>query len=255
MAWIESHQTLLNHPKLASVCQTLDAERATIIGHLHIMWWWCVDYALDGELHYTNAQIAAGAGWTKNADEFVNALVDAGFLDRDESGLRVHDWLDFCGTLISKRLEREEKRNLGAKTSAKRRIVESKRAATDSKRAKKSTNPTLPNPTLPNPTIPDALARVPGFIDAWGRWEVARKEMHKPLTYSARKEQLKMLEQQPDPVAVLNQSIRNQWRGLFELKENGNGKGNRAGNREGGRQRHTYTEADVRASILPSGRT
>jgi hypothetical protein len=164
MAWIESHQTLLNHPKLLMVCQTLGVDRPTMIGHLHILWWWCIDYAIDGELHFTNAQISQGAGWTQDADLFVNALVEARFIDRDQSGLRIHDWLDFCGMLVEKRLERIGQRKHGAQKAAEQRTMAAKRKHTDAKgttiaagshrQAPNQPNRTKPNQTVPNRTRP-----------------------------------------------------------------------------------------------------
>lgn len=110
MAWIESHQTLREHPKLTILAENLGIPKAQAIGHLHLLWWWCIDYAVDGLLdRYTPPQIAGAAGWQGNAEELIKGLADSRFLDRGP--LRIHDWLDFCGDLIKKRLEyKKEKR-------------------------------------------------------------------------------------------------------------------------------------------------
>lgn len=111
MAWIESHQNLKDHPKLLSACQTLACEKALMIGHLHILWWWCMDYALDGDLsRYSNAQIADACGWRRDHDSFIGALVNAGFIDQDGDKKAIHDWFDFCGEIVKKRLERKAER-------------------------------------------------------------------------------------------------------------------------------------------------
>lgn len=123
MAWIESHQELRNHPKLTDARQKLAAEirtnpseRAQLIGHLHLLWWWCMDYALDGDLtRYTIQQIAEAAEWPGDPHHFVEALASAGFLDGRSGGVTgkrylVHDWLDFCGELIRKRLRRKDEK-------------------------------------------------------------------------------------------------------------------------------------------------
>jgi hypothetical protein len=69
-----------------------------------MLWWWCINYAEDGNLaRYTPTQIASACDWEGSAKELLQHLADCGFIDRDP--LRIHDWLDFCGDLIKKRLE------------------------------------------------------------------------------------------------------------------------------------------------------
>lgn len=109
MAWIESHQTLGRHPKVEKLAKILKIHKAQAIGHLHLLWWWCLDYAQDGSLvSLTNLDIADAAGWTKQPDLFVDAMVTCGvtrngFLDRSGSGFVVHDWHQYAGRLIEKR--------------------------------------------------------------------------------------------------------------------------------------------------------
>jgi hypothetical protein len=66
-----------------------------------------------------------------------------------------------------------------------------------------------------------ALLNRQGFQDSWERWVKYRKEMRKPMKRSTIDEQLKFLNNQPDPIAIINESIRNGWTGLFPIKENG----------------------------------
>jgi len=54
------------------------------------------------------------------------------------------------------------------------------------------------------------------FIKAWVEWVDYRKEIRKKLTKTSVTKQLKFLAEQPDAVACINQSIQNQWQGLFE---------------------------------------
>jgi hypothetical protein len=118
MSWLESHQSLRHHPKLSTACRILSAPAPHIVGHLHFLWWWCMDYALDGDLScYTNEQIADAAGWTGDANLFVQALANSGFLDEDNSYYKIHDWYDFCGELVKRKLER--KNNKPKKVSGK----------------------------------------------------------------------------------------------------------------------------------------
>ncbi len=146
MAWIESHQTLKDHPKTAAVCETLAAKRPHVVGHLHELWWWCIDYAPDGDItKYSNVQIARAAEWDGFADSFVDALVSAGFIDRTDTSTVIHDWMVFCGPLMERRLQR---------MAAKRPPLGAERTPTN------RTNRTVPT----KPVTPAAVAAPrPGF--------------------------------------------------------------------------------------------
>lgn len=72
--------------------------------------------------------------------------------------------------------------------------------------------------------------RTPQFADAWGRWVPFRKKVKSCKDWRALfQEQLDWLGAFPerDAIAILGQSIRNGWQGLFELKEKGNNNGQR----------------------------
>lgn len=85
MAWIESHQSLKDHPKLHHLSQLLHVGRPAAIGHLHMLWWWALDYAPDGDItDIFPGTIAASCDWvgrSKTGQQFVTALVDSGWLD------------------------------------------------------------------------------------------------------------------------------------------------------------------------------
>lgn len=143
MAWIESHQTLREHPKLYSLMAAGNMSRHAAIGHLHLLWWWAIDYAPDGVLHVDDNAIARAAEWGGDANEFVKMLVQSGFIDSTENGKSLHDWLDYCGQLVEKRLKRR---------AAKRRKVAAVRRKVAAVRTPTQPNRTQPNPTVPNPT-------------------------------------------------------------------------------------------------------
>lgn len=107
-AWIESHQTLRSHPKtrrLARRCGGI----AKAVGHLHCLWWWCLDYAQDGDLTDFDAEdIAIAAEWDGEPAEFVTMLTDCGFIDNSK-GMHVHDWYDYAGKLIDRRERNAER--------------------------------------------------------------------------------------------------------------------------------------------------
>jgi hypothetical protein len=106
--YFESHQSLLRHPKTERAADLLGLPRAHLVGHLSCLWWWCLDYAKDGDLsRYSDAQIARAAEYPGDAVLFVSALVEAGFIDAacEEPGpaLAVHDWADYGGKVIKQR--------------------------------------------------------------------------------------------------------------------------------------------------------
>lgn len=106
MAWIESHQALLTHRKTGRLSRALGVSRVTAIGHLHVFWWWCLDNAPEGDLTGVDTEdITDGAAWEGDPEKFIDAMVYAGFLDRDPSAgtLCVHDWMEFAGKLIQRR--------------------------------------------------------------------------------------------------------------------------------------------------------
>jgi hypothetical protein len=126
MAYVEAHAELRNHPKTKKAARALGVHKAQMIGHLLCLWWWCQDYAEDGDLScYDPEDIAEAAEWEGNANEFIEALETcgarggAGFLERNnDGGLSIRDWFDYGGKLAVKREQdrerkaRERKRNI-----------------------------------------------------------------------------------------------------------------------------------------------
>lgn len=70
------------------------------------------------------------------------------------------------------------------------------------------------------------------FANAWLEWEQYRKEKKQKLTESTAQKQIKFLERWPEEIAILiiEQSIKNGWTGLFEYKNNNNGRDKQADN-------------------------
>lgn len=119
MAWIQSYQDLGRHPKTGRLARTLGISRPAAIGHLHLLWWWALDYAKDGDLAaYDAGEIADACMWDQDADAFVEALVASGWLDADASGehWRIHSWHEHGG-----RIEAERARNNAASAERMRR--------------------------------------------------------------------------------------------------------------------------------------
>ncbi len=150
MAWIESHQELRNHPKVFALAAMLNGDPAHIVGHLHCLWWWCMDYAVDGNVtKYSPTQIAYAAGWKADPEAFHEALMQCGWIDRENGGRWIHDWLDFCGEIVKKRIERK------AEKKQKTNDIKRQTAESVGKTAEFSAElpPTVPYLTVPNQTI------------------------------------------------------------------------------------------------------
>ena len=111
MSWIESHQNLAGHPKTLKLAALLGISVPQAIGHLHLLWWWALDYAEDGDITDGADTLNIICQWLDDKEVFKQALFDAKFLDRD---LRIHNWPLYAGRLIVQReRQREVKRQGG----------------------------------------------------------------------------------------------------------------------------------------------
>ena len=101
MAWLQSHQELRSHPKTRKAARLAGCSIPTMIGHLHLLWWWALDHAPDGDLsRFDSLDLADAAGWEDDPATFLAALVDcgpgdmSGFVDSDRC---LHDWEEYGG--------------------------------------------------------------------------------------------------------------------------------------------------------------
>ena len=99
MPWIELHQSLPTHKKLLRLTGLLNLKTPAAIGHLTMLWLWALDNAPDGELSsLTERELAQVCQFSaRRAGEFLDALIAAGFLEREGDELRIHDWDDYGG--------------------------------------------------------------------------------------------------------------------------------------------------------------
>lgn len=150
MAWIESHQTLREHPKVYVLVDALGVSKAQVLGHLHLLWWWCVDYAPDGVISQNDVAIARAAEWSGDPKQYVTALVTAGFVDRRGDVLVMHDWGEYRlhYDLLRERQERQREQ-----TRERVRLFREKKRASNAA-VTPSNSPTVPNSTQTNITKP-----------------------------------------------------------------------------------------------------
>jgi hypothetical protein len=97
MTWIESHSNLARHPKTRRLMKLLGWSLPDTIGNLHLLWWWAQDFAPTGDLsHFSAEDLTADLDLCgATPEQFVEAMVAAGFLDRIEQTLCIHDWVDY----------------------------------------------------------------------------------------------------------------------------------------------------------------
>ena len=150
MAWIESNQEVGRHPKTKKLARLLEVSVVSAVGHLHYLWWWALDFTQDGYIgKYDEFEIAEACMWEGEHQLFIDALLQAGFVDKTESGLLIHDWFDYAGRLIIQKDIKKEKNN--------------ERVKRFREKSKKTCNadvmlcnaPTVPNPTEPKLNIID----------------------------------------------------------------------------------------------------
>lgn len=152
MAWIELHQSLPGHRKTMRLRRALKIGQAQAVGHLCMLWLWCLDNCPDGiTAGLDDCEIAEAAGYpTKDARVFVDALRESGFIDGDGY---IHDWNSYAGKLIEKREQNAQRmRDRRARAEHVQRTCRT-RACTDANG--ENARAQLPYPTVPNPTVPN----------------------------------------------------------------------------------------------------
>lgn len=96
----------LDHPKTFDLAARLNVELPTVIGYLELLWSFTSQKTPQGNVgKWPNVAIARACYWNGDADSFVSALCEAGFLDRDpQHRLVVHDWKEHCHSWVRAKL-------------------------------------------------------------------------------------------------------------------------------------------------------
>jgi hypothetical protein len=118
MAWIESHQEIGQHPKTRKAARLAGTTVPTMVGHLHLVWHWAMDFAQEGDIsRFEPWQIEDAAMWDGDEGKLYAALIESGYVDAiKDGGVVLHDWHDYAGKLIERRrADAERKRRDSAK--------------------------------------------------------------------------------------------------------------------------------------------
>lgn len=112
MAWIPSHQELRSHPKTRKAARRAGVSLPAMIGHLHLLWYWALDFAPDGDVaRFDDEDLADAAEWDDDPAQLIDALVNCGsggsngFITEDR---KLHDWDEYGGK-YGKRVEAAKK--------------------------------------------------------------------------------------------------------------------------------------------------
>lgn len=204
MAWIEVHQELYRHPKVQRLATALQKNYAETLGHLISLWLWAAAFARDGDVtDFTSEEIAEACN-AKDSSDIEKLLIECHWIDQKGAKKHLHDWKKHGLRVLESSRKRQAK--------ARRSKVLDENPVTQQSRDGDALLSYLS--ILSNPSI----LSTPAFAAAWNDWCSYRRERRKPIRERAALMQLRFLASQTDPIAIIEQSIRNEWQGLFELK-------------------------------------
>ncbi len=245
MPWLEAHQALYGHPKLMilSVAMTTIDQRWNdeeyVVGKLLKFWFWCQNYAENGDLRkHNDATLGGAVGLNgEGAKRFVTAMVEACWLDR-EPYFRVHDWWDYIGPWLRSKYKKtpvkwkQIKEMYGHEEDETHDEPLGNRYVTlhqpTYQPTNQPTNPPYPPAGGPESTgpppatrkgvpIPEPL-RAPEFLTAWQSWEEHLGQKRVKTTEKADEQQLQNCVELgvTRAVAAIRNSIANNYQGLYE---------------------------------------
>ena len=185
--WIESHQSLRNHPKVKKAARLAGVNEFEMIGRLHCRWWWALDYAPDGDLtNYSATDIESAVDWAGTEGEFYTALLDCGFnghgglIDVTGNSRMIHDWHEYGGRLLEKREANKERMREARATHVQSTTV-ARTGATEQNRTehnKQNNTKKISAEKAPRPRDPlfDAIAKVCNVDPATAGSSIAKVE-------------------------------------------------------------------------------
>lgn len=161
--------------KFKRLKRALDLPMWQAAGLLETLWSITSQNTPDGAIgRLANEDIAAAIEWSGDADALVDALVDSGWVDRDdEFRLIVHDWSDHCSNYLRGNFAKHGKQF--ADLVAKQRQNGSRTTAGPSFKA--ATIPSLTKPSQATPTTPPSGGCQAGggdVADFDSEWESAK---------------------------------------------------------------------------------
>lgn len=224
MAWLKSHQGLERHPKVLKLEELCSMDRNGTVGVLHRFWYWSMDYAEDGDLSKWSLETIS-----KAIGIDANHLIEAGWIDK-EPYLKVHDWFEYFGEYLRGKYRREpakyeaiKKKCLGTDTvqNLSGTVVDKIRG--EEKRRDKKRKDLPPNPLKGELVIPDDLLVSEPEIREWLEYKRQRGQSYvSKAGLSKLWNTFRSIPREKRRESV-DQSMANNWAGLFEKKGGSNG--------------------------------
>ena len=96
------------HPKTRALARALGVPLSHAVGILEMLWHFTSEYVPRGDIgRYADIDIAEEVAWSEDPGKLIEALVECGWLDRDdEHRLVVHDWAEHADDAVHMRLAR-----------------------------------------------------------------------------------------------------------------------------------------------------
>ena len=102
-----AHSSLFEHIKLRKLVRRLGMPRPHVVGHLECLTHYVSHHHPTGDITgLADEDIELAAEWEGEPGAFVAAAIAERFVDRDEEGTRIHDWMDWAPDWVKKRVRR-----------------------------------------------------------------------------------------------------------------------------------------------------
>lgn len=152
---------VFEHPKTRELNDIFD-ELEKNLGAVAVLSWLrliihAARNAPDGHLKVTTRRLATAARWPGNRDQFADALIEVGLVERTDHGFQLHDFGEHQPWVVnSAERVKKAKKAAAARWSSPSNAPSMQRASVEhapgNAKTKKSNAPTIPNLTLPNQT-------------------------------------------------------------------------------------------------------
>ncbi len=124
MLWIKSYQATDRDPQTKKFCRLTGLDVPRAVGSLHMIWWWAMDWAPDGDISkFEPIDLADAAHYDGDPEEFFNALVEAKYVGKTLEGYEVLNWHNIGGQVL------ESRKKAAAKKAKQRENAAAKKAA------------------------------------------------------------------------------------------------------------------------------
>lgn len=189
--------------KFKKLKRRLGLSTVVTVGTLELLWLATQKNAKRGDIgRFSNEEIAIECDWNGDPDELVEALIDAGWIDRCQvHRLVIHDWHEHCPTWITGNLKSQKISFAIATPLAPPLANGYSPTLSDTAKGEDYSTP-LPNLTQPNPTKPNetySVAITPR--DIFSQWNAVASTKglttHRRLT-EARISKIKARLKQPE---------------------------------------------------------